>query len=255
MATQTIGEREVTLAEFSGYKGFYVGEIASRLGDRLPKWQLQMAEWRNEYGQKNKNRLTKDISDARGYGLPDSAFEKTGYVEYPAVPSPQEEILSILPEAWPYAREEITRILALVTIDDRDLEDLDEAGTVDDELLKKGKRILHEAKLDEIAALIAYARSEVSGKLGGVLDGALGSSSPDSPEPSEEETSGSSSPEQQAEQGDPRRTELELPTVEEEESPTSTSSPSSIASEPPTGGPEPSPSTASAGAPSSSSTD
>jgi hypothetical protein len=232
--TVHVGEQDRTIAKFNGFKALYAGAIIGRISDEVREIMFTVADFENEYRARNKVILTKQMAVARAaQGAPSYPLEMFGdrdSIELPRSPTPEERVIAGLPKAMNLARQELLMLLALVVIPNRDLEQADDDDEVDETLLKLGKELAHRGDMFELAELIiaAYeeladsinAKSEILGKLQGLLSLIL--------------------------TGSGQQAETEQPEEDSERSSSSTSSPQ------PTGGGESEPSTEPAGVSSSS---
>lgn len=235
-----VGEQTYTLRPFRAFKAIIAGELISRVGDEIRELLSELARFDREYRQTNTVRFTKAQAMQRGWDLPADAFvtpdDGEPYVDLPGVPSAEERLMFAFPRAFRLAREEVTKLLALIVISNDDLRNGDIAGDVEERLEKLGQELIHGGEVGEIVELLAATVDHVKGQLaqhgeavGKLRDFLRRASSQDPQEDTED-----------------RKTTVEPMRVVAEQPPSSTSSPA------PTDGDETEPSTALTGATSSS---
>lgn len=195
-----IGDRNVVVPRFNGYKATVAGEIIAKVTEESPKIANAAAAFRLDYEQKNVERITRaeaklprnmrkrpvidpetgeyrEAEDGRIAlelvpVFSDGDFDESGVIEIPSSPTTQEQVAAVFPMIWKLARDEIVTLLALVTAPNRELADADEDGTIDEYLKTKGREILHEGDLDQIVEALVVAievlRDQFKGKPGAV---------------------------------------------------------------------------------------
>ena len=184
-----IGDRSIPIPRFNGYKASIAGEIISTISENTPAIQEVMLAFTREYEKKNIITISRAEARLDRYQRPvilhdddgnprmtsegfvaiervpvfeDKDFNAAGVVEIPSSPTTQEQLMAVFPMIWRLAREEVIRLLALVTAPNSELMNADEEGSVDDYLAKQGKRILHEGDLDQIVDVLTIGMDVLS---------------------------------------------------------------------------------------------
>lgn len=225
-----LGDRNVVVPRFNGYKATVAGEIIATITKEAPGIADKAAEFRRNYEAQHVERVTRaeaklprnmkviPLRDENGElrltedgavaidRVPifrDEDFGESGVIEIPSSPTQQEQFGAVFPYVWELARNEIVKLIALVTAPNSELAEADENGTVDDFLTKTGKRILHEADIDQIVEALGVAaevlREQFAGKPGIVgkiatfIDAALGTMDVQPEAPIQDETTPSES--------------------------------------------------------------
>lgn len=181
----TIGESTVTIQRFKGFKALEVARIVADISEQVPEIQQEIAEFTNTYEESNTIKITPGMAMLPrfvGLGLTDDHFARAGgVIEVPVSPKTWEQVAAVFPSIFGAARDEVVKLLALLTTPNSKLREWDDADTVDDELTKAGKALLHDADFDEYVDLIVAAaeviqeqfkgKSDVVGKLAGLWSG------------------------------------------------------------------------------------
>lgn len=238
-----IGENTYVLKPFRAFKAIIAGELISRVGDEIRELLSELARFDREYRQTNVVRISKAQALQRGWDLPADAFvtpdDGEPFVELPGMPSAEERLMFAFPRAFKLAREEVTKLLALIVITNDDLRNGDINGDVEERLEKLGQELIHGGEVGEIVELLAatvdHVREQLAqhgGAVGKLRDFLRRATNPTSPDAEEDEA-------------DDRKTTLEPMVVVSASPDSSTSSP------PPTDGDETESSTELTGATSS----
>jgi hypothetical protein len=242
-----IGEETLTIQPFRGYKAVKAGQIIGSAMDAVRTILDEVADFRNEYGERHKLTVTRQMNRARDLGWPDKSFED-GDLVLPEEPSDQQVIGFAFPRIMALADEQLIGLLALALIPNRELRNAYDDGDVEPALKDWRKRVMFDAELPQLIELTGKVadllREELEGlgaQVGKLRDLVMGPTTMTS-ESSESTSQTSTSPEAEG-PSDPSP-----PTTTTEDSPAS-----STDSDEPTDGPPTSPSLASSGAPSSTS--
>lgn len=167
--TVRVGGTEYSLRPFKAFKAIIVGEILSDVGDEIRELLSAVEVYRREYGQEHVVRFTAAQIHQRKWDIPDSAFVTPDggepYVDLPGVPSNDEILMFGFPRAFKLAREEVTKLLALLVVPDEELRVAEGAGELDGALRQLGDRMLHEGELGEIVDLLAAAVEHAEAQL------------------------------------------------------------------------------------------
>jgi hypothetical protein len=101
-----------------------------------------------------------------------------GEIRIPQDPPASEQIVAVFPTVWAAAEAQVVELLALLIAPNSELADADEDGTVEDYLLKGGRRLLHTATLEQLMDLAVAAIEQVVAALnrdgGSALERAMG---------------------------------------------------------------------------------
>jgi hypothetical protein len=241
-----IGDETLTIQPFRGYKAVKAGQIIGSAMDAVRTILDEVADFRNEYGERHKLTVTRQMNRARDLGWPDKSFED-GDLVLPEEPSDQQVIGFAFPRIMALADEQLIGLLALALIPNRELRNAYDDGDVEPALKDWRKRVMFDAELPQLIELTGKVadllREELEGlgaQVGKLRNLVMGQTT--TPESSESTSQTSTSPEAEG-PSDPSP-----PTTTTEDSPAS-----STDSDEPTDGPPTSPSLASSGAPSSTS--
>lgn len=146
--TVQIGEREYRVERFTIYKAELVGDAVSAVFDKLPQIDDHLAKFRDKYREQNSFTLTRATAEFRhpdiAANMSDAAWEASDQrIVVPVSPAPEEELAHAFPLAFQIAREEVLRVLAIVSTSNQELEDAEEADDVDVVLDKTARRLRH----------------------------------------------------------------------------------------------------------------
>ncbi len=174
----TIGDRQVTVPAFNGFKAVRAGRLVAEASEVMPQVNEALAELRQRYATDLALTITPQIAKLPrfqrtidGKSVPlfsDEDFEQAGgSIRVPQDPPRQEVILAVFPIAFKHVEQQLVELLALVIAPNSELQRADEDGTVDEYLTKEGKRLLHEASIDQLLELAVAAIEQVSEALSG----------------------------------------------------------------------------------------
>lgn len=176
MARQlTIGDREVTIPALNGFKTVRAGRLVAEAGECLPQVQEAIAGVRENTPDlvltpelAKLPRFQRTVNGERVPIFTDADFEAAGgTITLPQQPQRQDMIVAVFPVVFKHAERQLVELLALVTIPNDQLRQADEAGTVDQVLADAGRRLLHEASIGQLLALVTAAIEQVSEALAG----------------------------------------------------------------------------------------
>lgn len=108
--------------------------------------------------------------------LSDSDWQSSGNVlEIPEQPSPDEVIAAMVPFAFKLARVQVLRVIALALTPNRQLEEWDtdapgDPGVLNQHLDDSARRLVHEAKADEIVAIAVAVAEKIKAQLVGPFE-------------------------------------------------------------------------------------
>lgn len=156
--TVKIGGEDRTLQEFSGFKAFKAMRLLKEILAAGPQIETAVAEHRRKYNVEQAIELDRASALFR-YGaelahLTDADWKAAGdKIRIPQDPSPLESGMAAFPVALDVAERQTLLLLALVLAANRELEEWDDAGTVDTELEGRAKRLPHQALAHELLAI------------------------------------------------------------------------------------------------------
>ena len=166
MAKAKIGGNERTIPDFSAAKAMEAGALVSAIIQKGGGLINAMGEYATRQRQATAVRVSRAAmyleAPDRAAQVPDKAWEASGNViELPGpVPGFEEQLLAVFPQVFELARDEVFKLLALVLVTDRELQDAETTGGADgvaDLLATKGRDLRYEAKMEEVFALAAAA--------------------------------------------------------------------------------------------------
>lgn len=199
--TVTINGQPTTLPDFTAFKAVHametlgaiesqVREIMHEAGDFRAEWMkrhslsIPRAEARRQFRPEPllKQETTEDgvsitpmLDDAGAVilgadplaHLTDADWEASGNtLVVPEQPDDSAVQMALIPKAFKIARESVMELLSLAVVADRDVEQWDAAGELEEKLKVRGKALLFECKADELAklavAVIRLAREQVA---------------------------------------------------------------------------------------------
>jgi hypothetical protein len=254
----TVGDVEYVVGRFRGYKATRIAGEVAKIVRRYPKIGKDLAAFRREYAEENVIELKRTEAEwrlgAEAQRISDKAWETSGgTLRLRQAPTPQEQLMHVFPDVFEIAEKAVGRILALLVVENDELEEAYDSDSVDQVLDDLAKRLLFGGDAAELLEL-AVAGEEVArgqfeplkdkaGKLLAQIGLRQETPTPDS-EPSSNEPSESESKSSPA----TREQESEASSTSSTSSPTSPSS--STDSPTPTDGSPGSPSSESPGEPS-----
>lgn len=251
-----VGDREIAIARFRGFKAQRVMREAAKIGRAYPDLAKRLGEFDQAYADDYAHRLSRPEAEMR-FGdearkISEEAWEQTGGVlPLKRLPNAWERLGAVWPEVMDVAEREVGSLLAIVSLTNEELKEADHADRVDEAIEDRRGELMHDGDVEDLmnlaiagyevaraqfAPLVAKAAPLLATLGLGMTTGV--------PEPTTSDTSPIPTPETE-------ETEIE----EESDSPTPPSSSqtrgsSSTDSEPPTDGTERQSSTAPPGAPS-----
>lgn len=188
LTTVKIGDRDVTIPEFSGFRALEIAGALADISDGVPEIQKGIADFTREYERDNVAEMERTFAlfqfgAERLQGITEEDWQANGnMLRLPKSPTTQEIVWSVFPKAYRFARLELLRLAALFEASDQELEEWDEANDVDigEKLLERGRAIAHESKGTQLLELIVAGAervqtefgdkiAEIGGRLGNVL--------------------------------------------------------------------------------------
>ncbi len=166
MTDVKLGDRTLTITRFRGLKGLWAMKIVRSLTDQWPEIETKIADYRTEYGERNKLRVHRDVAVERGWPIDEKEFDADGYAAIPRAPDWVEVVPRILPHVMGMVEKEALQLLALVSMPNSELEKIDrEDRDVLAELDAAGRELLYAGDIDELAELAAAAVEIVQDQL------------------------------------------------------------------------------------------
>lgn len=158
----TIGDQPLVLQEFSGYKAFAAMECLKAIFRAGPEIDKRVSSYRREYEADNYVTLDR-VTALHRFGqaelghLTDADWQANGnQLRLPTSPTGAEIAVAAFPIALEIAKAESIRLLGLLALSNRDLEEADVAGgeaQVNSDIDARAKRLLHEARADQLLEL------------------------------------------------------------------------------------------------------
>lgn len=173
-----IGERDVTVPALNGFKAVRAGRLVAEASEIMPDVNAALAELRQRYATDFALKITPQMAklprfqrtvdgETRPLFSEEDFQAAGGAITVPQDPPRQEVILAVFPIAFKSVETQLVELLALVIAPNRELEEQDEAGTVDEYLAREGKKLLHQATIDQLLELAVAAIEQVSEALSG----------------------------------------------------------------------------------------
>lgn len=173
-----IGERDVTVPALNGFKAVRAGRLVAEASEIMPEVNAALAELRQRYATDFALKITPQMAKLPRFQrtvdgetrplFSDEDFQAAGgAITVPQDPPRQEIILAVFPIAFKSVEKQLVELLALVIAPNRELEEQDEAGTVDEYLTREGKKLLHQATIEQLLELAVAAIEQVSAALAG----------------------------------------------------------------------------------------
>lgn len=167
MPTVTLADREVRIEPFSGRKATRVLRLLSDIGKQAPELLRKRAEFRHEYSQQNVLTLSRADAHAR-YGdrlqhMTEADWDASeGVVKIAALPSWEEELVALWPDALDSAEHLVVQLLALLQMGNADVKRYARDGSLngpEGKLAEIGDDLLDEdaAQLLELAVVASEA--------------------------------------------------------------------------------------------------
>jgi hypothetical protein len=168
MAKVTIDGNERVLQPFRAAKALEAAALISEIVEHGGEIFAAMDTYAAEHAQRNTLRISRAAAffrdPERAAAVPDDAWQGSGNVLEVPGPRPafEEQLLAVFPQIFRAARDQVLKLLALVLVDEADLERADTEGGVEgiDALLKqRGRQLLYEAQMEELLPLgrVAWA--------------------------------------------------------------------------------------------------
>lgn len=162
--TVKIGDQDLTLQEFSGFKAFEVMRRAKDIMKAGPQIQDAVTAYIVKYEADNVVAIDRAAALHR-YGdelkhLTDEDWRASGnQLKMPRSPGPMEIVMQAFPVAFDIAHDQTLALLGVVALDNRELEDADAGGQeqVDKAIADKAKQLVHRAKAQQLVLLAAAA--------------------------------------------------------------------------------------------------
>lgn len=179
MADQlTIGDRQVTVPALNGFKAVRAGRLVAEASEVMPQVNEALADLRKRYSNEMALTITPQMAklprfqrtidgETRPLFTEEDFAQAGGAIKVPQDPPRQEVILAVFPLAFKHVEKQLVELLALVIAPNSELQREDESGTVDEYLTREGKRLLHEATIDQLLELAVAAIEQVSAALAG----------------------------------------------------------------------------------------
>lgn len=162
MAKVKIGGNERVLQPFSAAKAMEAAALVTEIIDHGNGVIAAM----DDYAVGASERATVSVPRAAAFYrdpdraalVPDDAWKASGdKLELPGPrPGFEEQLIAVFPQVFRVARDQVLKLLALVLVDERELQTADEQGGADAiELLlaKQGRDLLYSARMEELLAL------------------------------------------------------------------------------------------------------
>lgn len=181
-----VGDREVVIEPFKGYKGARAGRLFGRISRHWPEIVDKMADFSREYGEKHYKRITRAMAETRSVAetivddgeltgeqraamqaaadrmaavyqrMLDGELKDKPYVDLPEVPSQAEQIAAVFGDVFEVAEKQLLELLALLITPNKDLKraykDAGEDG-VNTLLQEVAEDLLFDAELEDLVAL------------------------------------------------------------------------------------------------------
>jgi hypothetical protein len=105
--------------------------------------------------------------------LSDADWQASGNVlRIPEQPEDEAVMAALIPKAFKVARAQVMRLLALVTVSNRDLETWDGEQDIDAKLDEKGRQLMHDCSAGELLGLATAAMQLARGEVAGPFEDA-----------------------------------------------------------------------------------
>ena len=175
-----IGEQPLQLQDFSGYKAFKVMRLAKGILASSPQIQAHIAAYVRKYEAENYVELDRAAAMHR-FGedlqhITDADWQASGNkLRLPTSPTSQEISLAAFPVVLDVAEQQAIRLLALIALSNRELEDADNEGgedAVDQAIEAKAKTLVHRAHAEQLLELFLTGYELVEDQLQDTIKGA-----------------------------------------------------------------------------------
>lgn len=163
-----VGDRNVTIGRFRGYKATKLMQEAAAIGKRYPRIGKDLAAFKREYAEENAITLSRTEAEyqlgERAKAITDKAWDQVGgELRLRRTPSAEEQVIRVFPDLLEHAQTGVVRILALLAASNDELRAAWDEGddkAVDEMLDAKGADLLFDADAEELLNL-ALAGAEV----------------------------------------------------------------------------------------------
>jgi hypothetical protein len=185
-----VGDEHYVLRPFRGLKAVLVLERVTKLLEVLPEIQ---AEARTEFRrQRDENVIEIDRAvfefrypeDAKA--ISETAWQEAGQKIRLPDDMPFDTaavVMAVLPKVLKFARTDVMEVLSLVVLKDKDLQDADQDGTIEELISEQAKKLLYDGTLEELADLAVAAFAQIqelsTGKVRELLEQATSLLTPD----------------------------------------------------------------------------
>lgn len=184
MATVRVGDRDLTISEFSGYKFLEATDRLAHLLEVVPDLDGDMAkfgrEWRESNPPRVLDRATAELEFGEAAKISDEAWAATGgHVTLTPRVDGMQLFLRVFPRLQRHARGDIEELLALIVTANSELEEADTLGAdiyEPDQCVGRNRRfLLHKGSPSELAKVALAAMEALGDELKeGDLMGAVG---------------------------------------------------------------------------------
>jgi hypothetical protein len=182
--TLHVGDRDITVADFSAYKFLEATELLSRMLEVVPELDDVLArfakDWREAHPERTISRAVAELQMPGAREITDEAWSRVDHQLTLTNNPTQEQVgLRVFPIVQRHAREHLVNLLALIITPNSELEEADEAGT---DLYAKGgpvyrnaRFVLHKARPTAMVNILVKAMEVLGDELReGDMAGALG---------------------------------------------------------------------------------
>lgn len=167
-----IGDRDISIQPYNGRKADIVGEMVSRILDKMPDLQFQMAEFSQRYAEQHKVVFTRGMAALPRFAatlkdVTPEDWERGGNkIELPGEPSDEQAFMHVFPTVWRTAREEVMTLAALSITPNSELKTAAAEGDPLKAVAKYRDMILDDtANLAQVVGVIAGAFAQAKDEL------------------------------------------------------------------------------------------
>lgn len=163
MTEVRIGESNVVVPTFTGFKIARAGRLIAAITEAYPGIVSDVAAFTREYESQNAARVTPDMAKMprfKRWNLKPADFGDKGFLEIPTSPTTREQVIAAFPKVFKVAERDVTQLLALVVLSNQELAETDEEGGdegVDALIEKRARKLLHEAQFEQLIAVAIVA--------------------------------------------------------------------------------------------------
>lgn len=164
-----VGDRTITVQEFSGYKFLEATELVAQVMDQVPELDQQLADWVQHWADSHAEDMSRAAAEFM-YGadhprlskISEEAWQQSGQrLQQKPAPNQGMVIAQVFPKAYRFAREPLTNLIALVATPNSELADDDansrspyeDGGSVH----KARQFVLHNAGMGALMQLLTVA--------------------------------------------------------------------------------------------------